>query len=215
MRYALKSDYEDYANVATADLPDEINRKLDRAEDLIEQIVRGKDKPEQRELYSDASSGQKEVSVLGAAIFEEDQSVTIEDDDNSETATIDDISTDNEGSDTITLESDLTNSYATSARAYIRSNDPVDFVRQQRWALRDATCAQVEYWEEMGESYDVQGSVDNFAIGNLRVSYAAGGGETVAPRAYRTLMSFGLLYAGVNNRRSTSEVWKSGDPRLD
>jgi len=216
MRYALKSDYEDYTGLATADLPSDINRLLDRAEELIYQAIRGKGNPKQTELMADASSGQKELKVDDGNVLDEGDDITVEDDDNSETGTIADISIDSYGDDTITLESNLTNSYSTSSRGYVRKTKPDDWYRKQRMGLRKATCAQVEYWEDaFGESYDITGAVENFSIGNLQMSFSGDGGSTMSPRSYRHLRNWGLVDAYVNQRPSTTEEWIAGDPRID
>jgi len=219
MHYALKSDYEDYRDIETADLPSGINRLLDRAEELIEQVSRGQGNPKQTDLEADASSGQKELKVWDANILDEGDDVTILDDDNSETGTIDSIDVDSYGDDTITLESNLTNSYTTAARAYVKKTNPDDWRLKQRRALRDATCAQVEYWTEaFGEDYDIAGSVESFAVGNLRMKFGeggSGGGSTLAPRAYRHLRNAGMAYAGVGDRSSVVQDFIAGDPRID
>jgi len=217
--YALKTDYENYTSTDTADLPAEINRKLDRAEELVEQIIRNNGQAEIENLDADASDGQSDISVLDASVFDSGEDVTVLDDNNSETGTIDSINEEGSGSDTITLTSNLTNSYAVADRAHIKTTNPDDWYLRQREALRDATCAQVEYWEEaVGENYDMSGSVESFAIGNLRMSYgdgSGGGGSILAPRAYRLLQSYGLIYAGIGQKSSTVQDFIAGDPRVD
>ncbi|WP_151480627.1 hypothetical protein [Streptomyces albicerus] len=64
-------------------------------------------------------------------------------------------------------------------------------------AFSDATCAQVEYWEEEGEESDVSGrTAEEVALGSARIKYGArssassgaGGGQpVVAPRVWRSL----------------------------
>lgn len=58
--------------------------------------------------------------------------------------------------------------------------------------LRDAVCAQVEYWElEVGEEHDIAGMGDRqVAIGHLRMEHLP---PEVAPRALRHLSIGGLL----------------------
>ena len=69
-------------------------------------------------------------------------------------------------------------------------------------ALRDATCAQVEYWAEVGEDEDVGGSVQGISLGPLQVQYGAGDNRVtptfLAPRAQRILSNAGLLDTLVN-----------------
>lgn len=59
-------------------------------------------------------------------------------------------------------------------------------------ALRDAVCAQVEFWSEVGESSDIAGApvTGQVKIGNLEQSWQA---RRVAPRAYDILQRAGLL----------------------
>ncbi len=204
MRYAMKTDYEDYTGLATADLPSEIDRKLNRAEELIYQATRNRGNPKQTDLVEDVSSGEKELTIRNGSRLEEGETVTIQDNDDSETGTVDTITTSESGADTVTLESSLTNSYSISERAYIAITDPDTRNLKERWALRKATCAQVEYWEEAyGENYDIAGNVGSFQVGNFSMNFATAaqqGGTTLAPRAYRVLVNFGLIYAGVNDR---------------
>lgn len=58
-------------------------------------------------------------------------------------------------------------------------------------ALRDATCAQVEYWLEVGESHDTGGMAHKqVSIGHLSMASLP---PELAPRAKRTLHAAGLL----------------------
>lgn len=216
--YALKADYENYTSTDTADLPAEIDRLLNRAEELVERIIRNNGQPEVADLDSDYDSTQKDVSVLDASVFARGEDVTVADDTNEDTETIADIDYEGSGSDTITLENVLANDFTVNDRATIKTVNPDDWYLRQREALRDATCAQVEYWEEaMGENYDVAGSVNSFQIGNLRMNYSDGGtgGSPIAPRAWRLLQSYGLTYTGVGQRSSVAEDWIANDPRVD
>lgn len=61
-------------------------------------------------------------------------------------------------------------------------------------AFRDATCAQVEYWQDTGEEIDVSGRpLEEVALGSARLRYgtrgaSSGAGEpVVAPRVWRAL----------------------------
>lgn len=61
-------------------------------------------------------------------------------------------------------------------------------------AVKNAVCAQVEYWLHMDESVDVVGSTAKPSLG----SFSMGGTvATLAPRAKRYLFNAGLLYTGV------------------
>lgn len=56
--------------------------------------------------------------------------------------------------------------------------------------MRDATCAQVEYWLTVGEDHDVEG------LGGTQVSIAGYSGTLapeLSPRALRILSSAGML----------------------
>ena len=56
-------------------------------------------------------------------------------------------------------------------------------------ALRDAVCAQVEYWSEQGEEADVIGQTGTVSVGGA--TYRAA--RKIAPRAKRHLSKVGLL----------------------
>jgi hypothetical protein len=58
-------------------------------------------------------------------------------------------------------------------------------------ALRDAACAQVEFWLEVGEEHDVDGSANKqVSIQGLNISELP---PELAPRARRILHTAGLL----------------------
>lgn len=63
-------------------------------------------------------------------------------------------------------------------------------------ALRDATCAQVEFWLEVGEEHDIVGLTGLLIAGKFHVSELP---ERLAPRAKLFLVEAGLLHgrAGV------------------
>lgn len=58
-------------------------------------------------------------------------------------------------------------------------------------ALRDATCAQVEFWLAGDEEDDILGPTQGVAVGGLQLQYGAGANRTapmyLAPRAARHL----------------------------
>ncbi len=61
-------------------------------------------------------------------------------------------------------------------------------------ALSDATCAQVEFWLEVGEEHDTGGMANRqVAIGHLSVDRLP---PELAPRAFRLMHAAGLLSAG-------------------
>lgn len=58
-------------------------------------------------------------------------------------------------------------------------------------ALRDATCAQIEFWAEVGEEHDIDGSAGkSMSIGQLNISELP---PVLAPRARRALSNAGLM----------------------
>lgn len=71
-----------------------------------------------------------------------------------------------------------------------------------------ATCAQVEYWNEIGEAADIDaGGLDSYRVGSVSVKRAragaSGGGYTgsrLAPRAREALFMAGLLNQAVKIR---------------
>ena len=64
-----------------------------------------------------------------------------------------------------------------------------------------ATCAQVEYWIEVGESQDIEGTPASISAGNMDINFQGGtaGGE-LAPRARRILLKAGLLSRSIKVR---------------
>lgn len=64
-------------------------------------------------------------------------------------------------------------------------------------ALRDATCAQVEFWLAGDEEDDILGPVQGLALGGMQVQLGAGENRTapidVAPRAVRHLRNCPLI----------------------
>lgn len=63
-------------------------------------------------------------------------------------------------------------------------------------ALQDATCAQVEYWIELGEEHDISGQRGAIEVKGLSISQLPG---TLAPRAKRHLASQNLLSRAVES----------------
>lgn len=68
-------------------------------------------------------------------------------------------------------------------------------------ALRDATCAQVEFWMAADEEEDILGPVQSLSIGNIQVSQGSDDRRVapmyLAPRAARILRNAGILTAPV------------------
>ena len=61
-------------------------------------------------------------------------------------------------------------------------------------ALADATCAQVEFWLEVGEEHDISGQRGEIETEGLRIARLPG---TLAPRARRALSKGNLLSRSV------------------
>jgi len=89
--------------------------------------------------------------------------------------------------------------YATQGNVIITLEDHLD-------ALKQATCAQVEYWIEATENAAISGNdVDSFSLGDLSMNFGKGSSSAsstqrqLAPRARIYLLSEGLLYRGINS----------------
>ena len=69
-------------------------------------------------------------------------------------------------------------------------------------ALRDATCAQVEYWTTGDEEDDILGPLQGVSVGGMQLQYGAGDNRAtptyLAPRASRILRSAGLATTAVH-----------------
>lgn len=61
-------------------------------------------------------------------------------------------------------------------------------------ALADATCAQVEFWNEVGEEHDTTGQRGSISVEGLSIARLPG---TLAPRARRALARENLLSRSV------------------
>lgn len=99
----------------------------------------------------------------------------------------------------LTRASELIDDYCRTA-VYDVDDDGLPTDADDIAALRDATCAQVEFWLAGDEEDDVLGPVDSISVGGLRIEYSANAGERIgvlalAPRAARILRAAGL-YSG-------------------
>jgi hypothetical protein len=69
--------------------------------------------------------------------------------------------------------------------------------------LRDATCAQVEFWLTGDEEDDILGPTQGVSIAGMQMQYGAGENRVtpmyLAPRAARHLRRAGLLTAAVSS----------------
>ncbi len=104
-----------------------------------------------------------------------------------------------------------------AARLLVRASELIDDYTAAAWydvdtdgaptyqpvidGLRDATCAQVEYWLTADEEDDILGPNQGVSIGGLQEQYGAGVNRVtpmyLAPRAARHLRKAGLLNAAV------------------
>lgn len=65
-------------------------------------------------------------------------------------------------------------------------------------AMKDATCAQVEYMISLGESSSIGGAVQSFSIGATSMTFdSATGSRSIGSRAIRYLNNEGLLFRGI------------------
>lgn len=66
-------------------------------------------------------------------------------------------------------------------------------------AAKKATCAQIEYWLNIGEDADIINMPGNFKIGSFQMGMTSQPEQfaKLAPRARRHLFLAGLLYRGV------------------
>jgi hypothetical protein len=64
-------------------------------------------------------------------------------------------------------------------------------------ALKLATCAQIEYWLEMGESTSIVGNVENYSSGGLSVKLANVDTGQLCKRSINFLNRQGLLFRGI------------------
>lgn len=85
----------------------------------------------------------------------------------------------------------------TRGRAAAAWDDPLpDPVSDDQAAIRDATCAQVEFWMSLGEEHDVEGVRGGVSVGAVRFDNLP---ETLATRAARALRRRYLLSAVVGS----------------
>lgn len=64
-------------------------------------------------------------------------------------------------------------------------------------ALQLATCAQIEYWIEQGESTSMANNYKSLSIGSFSVDFGNSASHTLATRARQYLLDQGLLFRGV------------------
>lgn len=79
----------------------------------------------------------------------------------------------------------------TRGRAAAAWADPLpDPLTTNQAALRDAACAQVEFWGGVGEAHDVEGVRGQVTVGGVSIATLP---DTLAVRAARHLRRAGLL----------------------
>lgn len=107
-----------------------------------------------------------------------------------------------------------------ASRLLNRASDLIDYATfgkinqtnaEQMLTAKNATCAQVEYWINVGEQIDIAGSqsqFDSISIGTFQMSKSTSSNskskssgtsqtDAIAPRAKRILFLGGMLYRGV------------------
>lgn len=101
-----------------------------------------------------------------------------------------------------TIDAAVVASYATDAAG--NPTDP-DVIA----ALRKATCAQVEWWDESGDEVGVLGDFTSVGIGSLNLSRGqqASKGRRLAPRASDHLQTAGLLNRSLGNLQTTADTF--------
>lgn len=90
-----------------------------------------------------------------------------------------------------------------AAAVYDVNNQGVPTYQPVIDGLRDAVCAQVEFWLTGDEEDDVLGPTQGIAVGGLQLQYGAGQNRAtpmyLAPRAARALRKAGLMSASVGS----------------
>lgn len=86
--------------------------------------------------------------------------------------------------------------------------DPTTGQSDYQDSLRDAVCAQVEFWVEVGEEHDISGQRGQISVQGLHISQLPG---TVADRAKRALARYGLLNRAIGSG-SNGRYGFFGDP---
>lgn len=83
---------------------------------------------------------------------------------------------------------------ATLQRAFGEWADPLpDPLTDEQTAIREAVCAQVEYWLELGEEQSVAAQREGVQLGALQIPTPS----RLAPKANDALNAVGLLYRGI------------------
>ena len=84
---------------------------------------------------------------------------------------------------------------------YVTLNRIDDTETDQAEAARKATCAQIEYWQELGgDELGLMSKINTISIGEFSMSGGSGSGSDIAQladRAQHYLFLEGLLYSGV------------------
>lgn len=92
----------------------------------------------------------------------------------------------------------------TRGRAPSAWADPLpDPLTADQAALRDAACAQVEFWMSFGEDHDVEGVRGSVTTGAVTIAQLP---DTLAVRAARTLRNAGLLTAMVGSTAGVTAI---------
>lgn len=70
-------------------------------------------------------------------------------------------------------------------------------------AMKNATCAQVEFWQEVGEANDVDGLAGTTIMLTGTTGFQGKRAPVVAPRALRYLKAAGLMGMGAQSKFDT------------
>jgi hypothetical protein len=121
-----------------------------------------------------------------------------------------------EAVDVSTLSADL-------SRLLLRASESIDDYTMGRinrnnpnhaHAARMATCAQVEFWYEVGEDRDIAGPVEEYESSKVRMGYGRGreriAPSYICPRAARYLRRAGLLYRGAGSSLAGANLNSGG-----
>lgn len=101
-----------------------------------------------------------------------------------------------------TIDSVVVASYAIDS-----DGDPTD--AEIIAALRKATCAQVEWWDEGGDELGVMSQYSSVGVGSLNLSRGqqAAKPSLLAPRAQGHLQTVGLLNRSLGNLQTTADTF--------
>ena len=95
----------------------------------------------------------------------------------------------------ITRAAELIDSSTLERAQYLDADDPIEDGTPAAH-LRDAVCAQVEFWLEVGVEFGVVEPKGAYSIGQMRIEQMP---MELAPRAFRFLRKAGVMYRAVES----------------